>query len=69
MAAAFLRPCSAGIVEHLARTLTSRGRRAPLRVEVAEARGAQLRSAHLRSVELRDGWAVDETKRETSGHR
>ncbi len=28
-----MRPCSAGIVEHFARTLTPRGRRAPHRVD------------------------------------
>lgn len=68
-AAAFLRPCSAGIVEHLARTLTPRGRRAPLYVEWQKRGTRKLRSAHLRRVELRDGRAVDGTKKESAQPR
>ena len=34
MAAPFLRPCRAGFVERLARTVTPRGWRAPLRVDL-----------------------------------
>jgi hypothetical protein len=42
VAAPFLQPGRAGFVERFAKTVTPRGRRAPLRVDVAEAPSAQI---------------------------
>jgi hypothetical protein len=56
-------PAAPGSSNTFARTLTPRGRRAPLYVELQKRGTRKLRSTHLRRVELRDGWAADGTKK------